>query len=102
MNLRALLLALLAISFVDDVRAQSVGRTFGEVVPLGGTPSDVVLDEARGRLYLVNPAANRIDIYDYNVKSVVGTYGVGTNPIAAAISMDGTYLYVTNNGTSTL
>jgi len=39
--------------------AQTGGATFGDVVRLGGTPSDVVLDETRGRLYLVQQAANR-------------------------------------------
>lgn len=85
-----------------SLRAQSVGATFGQVVQLGGTPSDVVLDEGRGRLYLVNTSASRVDIYDYNEKLVVGSYGVGLQPLAAAISMDGAYLYVTNNGSSTL
>lgn len=99
---RSLLVAALALSLAGSLPAQSVGRTFGEVVQLGGTPSDAVLDEARGRLYLVNSAAARVDIFDYNEKNLVGTYGVGTQPLAAAISMDGRYLYVTNNGTSTL
>jgi hypothetical protein len=42
--------------------AQTVAATFGEVVQPGGTPSDVLLDEARGRLYIVNSAANRVDV----------------------------------------
>ncbi|MBS1827385.1 MAG: hypothetical protein JST93_18870 [Acidobacteria bacterium] len=79
-----------------------MGRTFGDVVQLGGTPSDAVLDEVRGRLYLVNNAASRVDIYDYNTLSLTGTYGVGSQPLAAAMSMDNRYLYVTNNGNSTL
>ncbi|MCZ2151273.1 MAG: hypothetical protein LC126_26305 [Bryobacterales bacterium] len=83
-------------------RAQSVGATFGAVVQLGGTPSDIVLDETRGRLYLVNTSANRVDIYDYNEKNIVGSIPTGLQPLAAAISMDAAYLYVSNNGTSTL
>src|SRR5262249_54918319 len=83
-------------------RGQSVGATFGEVVPLGGTPSDMVLDEQRGLLYLVNSNANRVDVFDYSKKQVVGAFGVGLSPLAAAMSMDGQYLYVTNNGSSTL
>jgi hypothetical protein len=35
------------------------------VVRLGYTPSDIVLDESRERLYLVNTNANRVDIYSY-------------------------------------
>lgn len=87
---------------MPQAHAQSVGATFGDVIQLGGTPSDMVLDEARGRLYLVNTAANRVDIFDYNEKRVIGSYSVGLQPLAAALSMDAGYLYVTNNGSSTL
>ncbi|HUQ94310.1 MAG TPA: hypothetical protein VM120_21700 [Bryobacteraceae bacterium] len=96
------MLAILAFSFLPSSRAQSVGATFGEVVSLGGTPSDIVLDEPRGRLYLVNNSANRIDIYDYNEKALAGSFSTGLQPLAAAMSMEGDYLYVTNNGTSSL
>jgi YVTN family beta-propeller protein len=82
--------------------AQTTGATFGEIVKLGGTPSDVVLDESRGRLYLVNQSAGRVDIYDYLGKRIAGTFPTGAGPVAAAISMDGNYLYVTNNTASSL
>lgn len=78
------------------------GATFGEVIELGGTPSDLVLDEARGKIYLVNTAANRVDVFDINDKQVTGSFSTGSQPLAAAISMDGAFLYVTNNGNSTL
>ncbi len=102
MIFRGVALAFLVASIGTVARAQSVGATFGDVVQLGGTPSDMVLDEARGRLYLVNNAANRVDIFDYESKEVIGSYPVGLQPLAAALSMDGGYLYVTNNGSSTL
>ncbi|MBI3210113.1 MAG: hypothetical protein HYZ37_14605 [Candidatus Solibacter usitatus] len=102
MILRSLITALLPALVSLTAYGQSIGRTFGEVIPLGGTPSDIVMDEARGLLYLVNTSGNRVDIYDYNAKSLVGTFQVGTQPLAAAISMDGGYLFVTNNGTATL
>jgi YVTN family beta-propeller protein len=82
--------------------AQTTGATFGDVVSLGGTPSDIVLDELRGRLYLVNNNSNRVDIYDYNQKRIIGNIPVGTTPLAAAMSMDSAWLYVTNNGSSSL
>ncbi len=99
---RGFLAAVVALSLPVCSLAQSVGRTFGDVVQLGGTPSDAVLDEMRGRLYLVNNAAARVDIFDYHGRSIVGSFGVGAQPLAAAISMDGRFLYVTNNGNSTL
>ena len=81
---------------------QTVGATFGDVVRLSGTPSDVVLDESRGRLYLVNSNTGQVDIYDYVNKSLAGSIRVGATPVAAAISMDSRFLYVSNNGSSTL
>jgi len=81
---------------------QSTGAAFGEVIRLGGTPSDVVADESRGRLYLVNQNANRIDVYSYIDNRVTHSVPVGDSPVAAAVSMDGRYLYVSNNGSSSL
>jgi YVTN family beta-propeller protein len=83
-------------------RAQVAGPSFGEIVALGSSPSDLVLDELRGRIYAVNASANRVDIYNYIEKRVTGSILVGTTPIAAAISMDGATLYVTNLANSSL
>ncbi|MFN0167551.1 MAG: hypothetical protein ACKV22_14060 [Bryobacteraceae bacterium] len=83
-------------------QTQSTGATFGSVVGLGGTPSDGVLDESRGRIYLVNNRANRVDVYDINQKKVVTFIRVGTRPLAAAMSMDSKWLYVTNELSSSL
>ncbi len=87
---------------VPAVHAQSTGATFGEVVQLGGTPSDIVLDALRHRLYVVNQAAGRIDIYDYDAKQRAGSITVGISPVAAAMSPDNAFLYVSNNGSATL
>src|SRR5262249_2493282 len=83
-----LMLALSAVA-----RAQTTGATFGDVAPLGGTPSDIVLDELRGRIYLVINTSNRIDVYDTNQKRVTGSIQVGVTPLAAAMSMDSGWLY---------
>ncbi|MGI8991017.1 MAG: hypothetical protein ACR2I2_15745 [Bryobacteraceae bacterium] len=83
--------------------AQSNAATFGEVINnIGGTPSDVVLDELRGRLYLVNDRANRVDVYSIPDKRIVSSIGTGITPLAAAMSMDGSTLFVTNSGSATL
>jgi DNA-binding beta-propeller fold protein YncE len=76
--------------------------TFGEVIPFSGTPADLVLDEGRGRLYLVSTSGNRVDVYDYRAKVLAGSIGVGQAPLGAAISMDGAFLYVANHDSSTL
>ncbi len=82
--------------------SQTTAATFGEVVKLGGTPSDIVLDEPRARLYIVNSAGNRVDVYSYPDNQILGAIPVGQAPLAGALSMDGAFLYVTNNASSTL
>src|SRR5271170_3959396 len=99
---RLLHLVLLCSAVLPAALAQTTGATFGDVIRLGGTPSDIVLDETRGRLYLVNANTNQVNIYDYVNNDVAASITVGTTPVAAAISMDGHYLYVSNNGSSTL
>ncbi|MEP6536981.1 MAG: hypothetical protein ABJF23_16745 [Bryobacteraceae bacterium] len=96
----AFLLVFLLVSSLAS--AQSTGATFGDVIRLGGSPSDVVLDEMRGNLYLLNSAANRVDIYDYIGKKISGSISVGTLPVAGAMSMNGDFLYVSNNSSSSL
>ena len=97
--------ASLALSFVAGLTfAQTVntGATFGSVVNLGGEARDIVLDELRGRLYLVNANANRIDIYDYKQGRITANIPVGTFPNSAAMSMDNAFLYVANVTSSSL
>ena len=95
---------LLAAGFclISAAFAQTTSATFGSVISLGGTPSDIVLDEQHGRLYLVNANANRVDVYDYVNQRKLSPVAVGSRPLAAAMSMDSTYLYVSNNGSSTI
>ena len=81
---------------------QSTSATFGNVIQLsGGTPSDVVLDEPRHRLYLVYNNTSRVNIFDYTTNVVTGSISVGKSPMAAALSMDGGWLYVTSGATPT-
>jgi len=76
--------------------------TFGQVIALGEIPSDIVLDESRQRLYLVNTTGNRVDVYDYAGQSVIGSIAVGNRPLGAAMSADNAFLYVANHDDSTL
>ncbi len=96
----AVLLCLLPVAGQAQI---TTAATFGTTVALpGGTPSDIVLDEARQRLYLVNTNNNRIDVYSTSANQLTTSVTVGKLPLAAAISMDGAYLYVTNSGSSTV
>lgn len=100
--LHYLLTAALLAGLWPAAQAQSTSATFGEVIQLGVTPADVVLDESRQRLYLVNAPAARIDVYDYAAKEVIASIPVGTNPLSAAMSMDNAYLYVSSHDSSSL
>src|SRR3954468_13066687 len=83
-------------------QAQTSSATFGDVIPLqGGTPSDIVLDELRHRLYLISNSTSRVNIFDYTANQLVGSIAVNKSPVAGAMSMDGAYLYVTSGATPT-
>ena len=77
-NRSLLLLCFLTIPRVCS--SQTVGATFGDVVRLSGTPSDIVLDESRSRLYLVNANTGQVDIYNYANKNLAGSIRVGSTP----------------------
>ena len=101
--LRRLVIPLaLASSLRGQSTATSTSTTFGDVYALSGTPSDLVLDESRKVIYLVNNAANRLDVFDLGSKKIAKSVTVGTAPSAVAQSMDGRFLYVTNTGSSNL
>jgi uncharacterized protein (TIGR03437 family) len=69
--------------------------TFGTVVPVVGGVSDLVLDEARQRLYLVNPNRNQVEVYSVAQRRFLNAIPVEQQPLAAAISRNGKLLYVT-------
>jgi DNA-binding beta-propeller fold protein YncE len=97
-TLIAVLTAAVALPFAAS--AQTTGATFGNVIALsGGTPSDIVLDEFRHQIYLVSNNTSVVNIFDYAAGRVTGTIPVGKSPIAAAMSMDGAFLYVTSGAT---
>jgi YVTN family beta-propeller protein len=78
---------------------QALGATFGDVIQVqGGTPSDVVLDELRHQLYVVSNTTNQVLVFDYTSNQVVARIPTGKTPLAATMSMDGSFLYVTASG----
>jgi DNA-binding beta-propeller fold protein YncE len=101
-GLRKFYLSLLTVALLVRPLPAQTAATFGEVLPLGATPADIVLDESRQRLYLVNSANSRIDVYDYAGKQMLGSIGVGQTPLGAAMSLDNSTLYVANHDSSNL
>ena len=95
----ALCLVMFAVPLAGQI---TTGAVFGQVIQLRYVPSDIVLDSFRQRLYLVNSSANRVDIFSTATNQVIGRVTVGKTPLAAAISMDAAFLYVTNSLDKTL
>lgn len=82
--------------------------TFGTATgPSGGASyTDIVLDEGRSQIYLVNSANNRIDIFNSKSRTFGPPVTVSSQPVAAALGwpVNGTsrYLYVTAYASSAL
>ena len=72
--------------------------TFGHVVPIGGAPSDLALDEARGVLYVANFTANRIELLSTSTGTLQSSINVASQPSAVTLSPDGRWLVVTHYG----
>jgi uncharacterized protein (TIGR03437 family) len=76
--------------------APLAAATFGTVVPLTGHASDLALDEARGKLYIANFTANRIDVLSTSDNIVHSSINVGAQPGSLTLSRDGRFLVATN------
>ena len=81
-----------------------ISATFGTVVPHAQSLADLVLDEARKRLYVVNTASNQVEVYNTATNPPRQTNIVKTDavPLAAALSRSGKSLYVACYGASAL
>jgi len=72
----------------------AIAATFGTVLPVTGTPTDLVLDEARERLYVVNSTQDRIEVYATRQRRFLNPIPTGAMPLAAALARNGRFLYV--------
>src|SRR5213596_811959 len=80
--------------FLLFLSVTSYGATFGTVtVALGA--ADLVLDQPRGRLYLINSNLNRVQVYSIAQRTFLASITTGSQPLAGAMSPDGKFLYVT-------
>jgi uncharacterized protein (TIGR03437 family) len=80
----------------------SFGATFGTVSPDLGV-ADLILDEPRNKLYLINSNLNRVDVWCLGPpacpapgRRFLAPIITGTDPLAGAMSPDGKFLYVTS------
>jgi uncharacterized protein (TIGR03437 family) len=74
----------------------SWGATFGTVVPHTQPIADLVLDQARKRIYLVDTYSNQVDVYNTanNPPTLATTINTSATPLAVAMSRSGKFLYV--------
>ena len=84
-----------------------ISRASGAPYPLGSvaakfayTPSRVVADPARARVYITDTTSNSVVVIDTTTLKVVATVGTGSRPVDMAVSPDGNTLYVANNGST--
>jgi uncharacterized protein (TIGR03437 family) len=68
--------------------------TFGTVVPVRGTVSDIALDESRNRLYIADFSGYRIDVLNTSDLTLGTPLSVFKPPSAIALSPDNRYLVV--------
>lgn len=68
--------------------------TFGTVVPVRGTVSDIALDESRGRLYAANFSAYRVEVIDTAAQALLAPITVSAPPSAVAVSPDNRFLVI--------
>ncbi len=77
--------------------------TFGTPVPLVGGASDLLLDEARNRIYLTSTSQNSVQVYSLVQPRAFRTpIRTDATPLAMAMSRDGKRLYVTCYDASSL
>src|SRR5215475_192759 len=84
--------ALVALVFLG---LPSFAATFGTVTTDLGA-ADLILDQPRSKLYLINSNLSRVDVYSTSQRRFLSPISVGANPLAGAMSPDGNFLYVTS------
>ncbi|MGA9626731.1 MAG: hypothetical protein WBQ65_19815, partial [Bryobacteraceae bacterium] len=82
---------------IPTVPNNSPGGTTGNTAGNEGL-QDILLDEARGRLYITNSGFNRIEVFDTQQQVFLNPIPVGQMPHQMAMGTDGNTLYVGNTG----
>jgi uncharacterized protein (TIGR03437 family) len=67
-----------------------------------GETSDLVFDQSRNRVYVINSSQNRVEVYNPVQRTLLAPIPVDQLPVAAAQSRNGRYLYVTSYTTGVL
>jgi uncharacterized protein (TIGR03437 family) len=84
----------LALLAIFSISGAAFAATFGTAIPVRGTVSDMALDEGRGKLYIANFSAGRIDVMDTASRQIENPLIVPFPPSAVTLSPGGHYLVV--------
>jgi len=84
----------LALLAVPAIAASAGAPVFGSVVVIGGSASDIALDESRGFLYVANMGASVIDVMSTADNTIRSAMNVLPFPGAIALSPDSQYLLI--------
>src|SRR5437016_5491485 len=84
------------------VCAPAWGATFGRVTPLVGGGADIVLDEARGRVYLSGSNTTQLQIFSIPQQRFLAPITVDALPLGMALARSGKFLYIACYNASTL
>ena len=85
--------------FQNDRNAEAAGTVLP--VDIGATTTgltDMAADAVRQRLYIANPALNRLEVFDTQKRQFLTPITVGQLPTALAFGTDGNTLYVASAG----
>lgn len=80
-----------AFSYVDE-----------QVVPVSGTPWQLVYDQGRQQLYISNATANQVEVYSLTSHRLLSPLPSGKTPHGLALTPDGALLVVANSGDGTV
>jgi DNA-binding beta-propeller fold protein YncE len=94
MRLIKVLLFTLSLAAFIPLPAEAASPVFGSVVAIGGSASDIALDESRGLLYIANFGGNTIQVMSTANNSIASSMNVLPWPGAIALSPDAQYLLV--------
>jgi DNA-binding beta-propeller fold protein YncE len=81
----------LAFNYVDE-----------QVVPVSGTPWQLVHDQGRQQLYISNATANRVEVYSLTSHRLLTPLPAGNSPHGLALTPDGSLLVIANSGDGTV
>ncbi len=98
--------SILSLISVSLLAFPALSATFGTVIAsqAAASYSDILLDEPRQRLYLVNNSANRIEVWSTQSRQFLASISTGSNsqPDALALSPNNNTLYVSAYGSTAL